>query len=219
MRRVGVVRAGRQARAIGAVAPLDLALAACGSAGRAKAETTPTEVPTSVAASRGIASDRVQVIQTADGQVADRQLGKGPPLVLIMGLGGSIDDWEPAFVDALAARYRVIVFKNAGVGRTSPLPPPLTVTAMADPTSAFISALGRGRVDVLGWSMGGMIAQALTLLHPAQVDRLVLAPRKKERGMRFPCRPLPPPTPPALLRPLSRRSCSHPTRRPPSRDT
>ena len=138
------------------------------------------------AASAGITSVPVQVITTTDGQVAYRQVGKGTPLLLIMGLGGSIDDWEPSFVNALASRYRVIVFNNAGVGPTSPLPSPLTVSAMAEQTSAFISALGPERVDVLGWSMGGMIAQALTVAHPAQVDRLVLAATQAGTGHALP---------------------------------
>ena len=66
------------------------------------------------------------------------------------------------------------MFDNSGDGRTQQLPLPLTIDAMAGQTSALISTLGLGRPDVLGWSMGGMIAQALAVLHPAQVRRLVL---------------------------------------------
>ena len=75
---------------------------------------------------------------------------------------------------ALALHHRVVMFDNSGVGRTQELPQPFSVDAMADQTSALITALGLGRPDVLGWSMGGMIAQALAVLHPAQVRRLVL---------------------------------------------
>jgi pimeloyl-ACP methyl ester carboxylesterase len=66
------------------------------------------------------------------------------------------------------------MFDNAGVGRTRQLPAPLTIDEMANQASALIGALRLGRADVLGWSMGGMIAQALAVLHPAQVRRLVL---------------------------------------------
>jgi pimeloyl-ACP methyl ester carboxylesterase len=181
----------RRRRRVFTLVPLALALglAAC-SAKSAKGEattTTTTLSPTSsVAASAGITSVPVHVVETSDGQVAYRQLGMGTPLLLVMGLGGSIDDWEPAFVDALASRYRVFVINNAGIGRTSPLPSPLTITAMADQTSAFISSLGLGRVDVLGWSMGGMIAQALTARHPAEVGRLVLAATQEGTGHALP---------------------------------
>ena len=103
-----------------------------------------------------------------------------------MGLGGSIDAWDPSFVDALASHYRVIVFNNAGVGRTSALSAPLSATAMADQTSAFITALGQSRVDVLGWSLGGMVAQALAVQHPAQVNRLILAATQPGSGHALP---------------------------------
>jgi pimeloyl-ACP methyl ester carboxylesterase len=189
--RAGMV-AGRRwgratAMAMGTVALLTLGLVMFGSAPAAMAHADTSRSPARpAAASRGITSVRIRVIRTADGYVAYRQLGRGVPLLLIMGLGGSIDDWEPAFVNALASHYRVIEFDNAGVGRTSPLPAPLTVTSMAKQTSAFISALGLRRVDVLGWSMGGMIAQALTVLHPAQVRRLVLAATQAGTGHALP---------------------------------
>jgi pimeloyl-ACP methyl ester carboxylesterase len=77
-------------------------------------------------------------------------------------------------VDTLALRNRVILFDNAGIGDTKALPAPLTIDAMANQASALLTALRLGRANVLGWSMGGMIAQALAVLHPAQVRRVVL---------------------------------------------
>lgn len=168
---------------------LVLGLVAFGSSGTAMAQPATSRSPATSAAaatSPGITSVPVRVIRTTDGRVAYRELGKGTPLLLVMGLGGSIDDWEPAFVNALASHFRVIAFNNAGVGRTSPLPAPLTITSMAMQTSAFISALRLRQVDVLGWSMGGMIAQALTVLHPAQVHRLVLAATQAGTGHALP---------------------------------
>jgi pimeloyl-ACP methyl ester carboxylesterase len=91
-----------------------------------------------------------------------------------MGYGGTMESWDPRFVDALAKHYRVVILDNAGVGDTQALPAALTIDAMADQTSALIDSLGLGKPDVLGWSMGGMIAQALAIRHPTQVHRLVL---------------------------------------------
>ena len=116
----------------------------------------------------------VRIAHTGLGAVGYRVVGNGPPLVLIMGYGWTMEGWDPRLVHALARHNRVVMFDNAGVGRTQPLPAPLTIDAMADQTSALIDTLGLGRPDVLGWSMGGMIAQALAILHPAQVRRLVL---------------------------------------------
>jgi pimeloyl-ACP methyl ester carboxylesterase len=142
-------------------AGLAAALAACGSSPQ-----TATTVSVTSAAE--------QVAATTLGTVGYREIGSGPPLVLIMGYAGTMQTWEPQFLDTLARHFRVVIFDNAGIGATAALRPPLTIDAMANQTSALISALGLGRTDVLGWSMGGMIAQALAVLHPGQVRRLVL---------------------------------------------
>ncbi len=142
-------------------ATLTAALAACGSS-------QPAATTVSVASTPG------QVAATTLGTVGYREVGSGAPLVLIMGYAGTMETWEPQFVDALARHFRVVIFDNAGIGATRALPSPLTIDAMANQTSALIDALRLGRTDVLGWSMGGMIAQALAVLHPGQVRRLVL---------------------------------------------
>ena len=116
----------------------------------------------------------IQVVQTADGAVSYRSDGSGSPLVMITGFGAGQDSWPPSLVNALAAVHRVIIFDNAGIGQTTMPPGTLTISAMAAQTNAFIQALGLGRPAVLGWSMGGLIAQALAHLYPDDVSRLVL---------------------------------------------
>jgi pimeloyl-ACP methyl ester carboxylesterase len=152
---------GRRITAGLTAATLTAALAACGSSPRG-------------ARTVSVTSATAQVAQTALGPVGYRVVGDGPPLVLIMGYAGTMQTWEPQFLDTLALHFRVVIFDNAGIGSTRALASPLTIDAMANQTSALISALGLGRPDVLGWSMGGMIAQALAVLHPGQVRRLVL---------------------------------------------
>jgi pimeloyl-ACP methyl ester carboxylesterase len=125
-----------------------------------------------------------RIAKTAAGPVGYREVGTGRPLLLVMGLGGSMDDWQPAFVAALAADHRVVTFDNAGVGETAATAP--SITAMANQASALISTLRLGRTAVLGWSMGGMIAQALAVLHPAQVSRLILAATQPGTGAALP---------------------------------
>ncbi len=90
-----------------------------------------------------------------------------------MGYAGTMEVWDPHFVDELAQHFEVVMFDNAGIGGTAALRP-LSIDAMADQTSALITALRLGSPDVLGWSMGSMIAQALAIRHPHQVHRLVL---------------------------------------------
>ncbi len=122
-----------------------------------------------------VAKTPVMVADTERGAVGYRSVGSGPALVMIMGFGSSMEDWDPTFVDTLARTHRVVIFDNAGIGKSDPTAAELSISKMADQTSALIEALKLGQADVLGWSMGGMIAQALTARHPDQVRRLVLA--------------------------------------------
>jgi len=107
--------------------------------------------------------------------VGYRSVGQGRPIVMIMGLSGTMDAWPPSFIDALAATgHRVILFDNEAIGRTSALPGNLTIARMADTTAGLIAALKLDKPDVMGWSMGGMIAQSFAVRHPASLRRLVL---------------------------------------------
>lgn len=156
--------------AVGVVAAwISLGLAGCSSPPQSRAVSG--SLPPSAEA---VVSAPVRVAHTSLGAVGYRALGTGPPLILITGYTATMDDWDPRFVGALAEHYRVVIFDNAGIGRTQPLLAPLTIDSMANQTSALIDALGLGKPDVLGWSMGGTIAQALAVLHPGQVRRLVL---------------------------------------------
>jgi pimeloyl-ACP methyl ester carboxylesterase len=160
------------------------ALAGCGSGSGPYVLTAPSSGP-------DVLTTPISVVRTPAGTVAYRELGSGPALLLITGADASMDGWPPSFVDALAAHHEVVVFDNAGVGRTSAVSAPalLSVTAMASQTSALISALGLRRPAVLGWSMGGMIAQALAVSHPAQVSRLILAASAVGTGKAVPLPP------------------------------
>lgn len=105
---------------------------------------------------------------------AYREAGTGTPLVLLHHVTANLDDWDPAVIDALAAEHRVILLENRGVGASGGATPD-TIEAMADDAAAFIEALDLGTVDVLGYSLGGMVAQAVATRHPALVRRIVLA--------------------------------------------
>jgi pimeloyl-ACP methyl ester carboxylesterase len=160
-------------------------LSGCGGSSTASTGTT-TARHAAVVSSLDVINAPVKVADTAAGPVGYREVGAGSPLLLITGLGASIDSWQPSFVATLAADHQVVVFDNPGVGHTIALSPAVSISAMANETSALISTLRLGRVAVLGWSMGGMIAQALAVLHPAQVSRLVLAATQPGTGHALP---------------------------------
>ncbi len=100
--------------------------------------------------------------------------GCGDPLLLIMGLAADSTAWMFQ-VPAFAERYRTIVFDNRGVGRSAKPPGPYSIHQMADDAAGLLDVLGIARAHVVGVSMGGMIAQELTLRHPERVRALVLA--------------------------------------------
>ena len=97
-----------------------------------------------------------------------------PPLLCLQHYRGTLDNWDPLFIDAVAEHGEVILLDNAGVGGSTGTVP-RTVTEMARDAIVFVDALGLELVDVLGFSLGGMVAQELTLLRPWQVRRLILA--------------------------------------------
>jgi pimeloyl-ACP methyl ester carboxylesterase len=118
---------------------------------------------------------KTQFINVKGNAIAYRVLGKedGIPLVLLPGLGGSMDDWDPAVTDGLAKKYKVIIFDNKGVA-SSKGTTPNTVQAMADDAVDFINAMNLNKVNIMGFSMGGFIAQRIVLTHPSLINKVIL---------------------------------------------
>lgn len=107
---------------------------------------------------------------------AYRELGPkgGIPVIFLVHLAATLDNWDPRVIDPIAERHHVITFDNRGVGASSGTVPD-TIDSMADDAYAFITALGFSTVDILGFSLGGMIAQALVIKHHDLVRKLILA--------------------------------------------
>jgi pimeloyl-ACP methyl ester carboxylesterase len=105
-----------------------------------------------------------------------RELGPkgGVPVIFLHHLMAVLDDWDPRVIDGVAAKRHVIAFDNRGVGGTGGSVPH-TVEEMADDAAAFIRALGHDKVDLLGFSLGGGVAQSVLLRHPELVRRAILA--------------------------------------------
>ena len=99
--------------------------------------------------------------------------GSGEPVLLIMGFTAHSMLWMMQ-VPALAQRFQVITFDNRGAGRTGAPDKPYSIAGMAEDTAALMDHLGIERAHVLGFSMGGMIAQELALTEPGRVSRLIL---------------------------------------------
>jgi pimeloyl-ACP methyl ester carboxylesterase len=123
-------------------------------------------------------------LEAANGiRYAYRRYGKqgGTPLVLLPRFRGDLDTWDPALLDALAAERELILVNNRGVSSTSGTTP-ATIFKMARDLLAFIDALELTHIDLLGFSLGGFVAQEVALIRPDLVRRLILAATGPQGG-------------------------------------
>jgi pimeloyl-ACP methyl ester carboxylesterase len=114
---------------------------------------------------------------------AYRRFGKGIglPLLCLQHFTGTLDNWDPAVTDALASGREVILFESAGLGRSTG-EVPTSIAGMAAHALAFADALGLTQVDILGFSLGGMVAQQIALERPSLVRKMLLVGTAPERG-------------------------------------
>ena len=125
-----------------------------------------------------------QFLQTKKEKYAYRRFGgrSGLPLLCLQHFTGTLDNWDPAVTDPLAADHDIILFDNAGVGGSTGKVP-TTMAAMAEHVFAFLNTLGIDSCDVLGFSLGGVIAQQMVLDNPKVFRKMILvgtAPRGGE---------------------------------------
>lgn len=108
---------------------------------------------------------------------AYREMGQhngGTPVVFLVHLAAVLDNWDPRIMDGIAAKRHVIAFDNRGVGASTGSPAN-SIEQMADDAITFIQAKGLDQVDLLGFSMGGMIAQEMVLKQPQLIRKMILA--------------------------------------------
>jgi pimeloyl-ACP methyl ester carboxylesterase len=114
-----------------------------------------------------------QHVRSGDLDIWTEQIGEGPDVLLIGGLGDTVESWQFQ-LDGLADRYRLTAFDNRGAGRTAMPPGPASVEAQADDAAAVLDALGIASAHVAGFSAGSIFSQELALRHPERVRSLVL---------------------------------------------
>jgi pimeloyl-ACP methyl ester carboxylesterase len=118
-----------------------------------------------------------QTITAGGVNFAYRELGQhhgGTPVVFLTHLAAVLDNWDPRIIDGIAAQHHVIAFDNRGIGASSGSPSN-SMEQMADDAITFIKAKGFQKVDLLGFSLGGMVAQEVVLKEPQLVRKMVLA--------------------------------------------
>ena len=121
---------------------------------------------------QNISSKKVHV---GDIDIAYKTFGKGDPIILINGYSFAMDTWHPTLLGKLAANHTVIIFNNRGIGNTtSGDEQKFSIGLFANDTAGLLEALKISKADVLGWSMGGAIAQELALNYPDKVGKLII---------------------------------------------
>ena len=116
----------------------------------------------------------IRVAPVGHTKIAWYERGQGPPLLMLTGTGSTMAEWDPALLRLLARKHRLILFDYPGVGRSGPWRGH-SFDSLADAAAGLMGALDISRAGVLGWSMGGFVAQRLAVDHPERVSHLILA--------------------------------------------
>jgi pimeloyl-ACP methyl ester carboxylesterase len=113
-------------------------------------------------------------IHVGDIDIAYKVFGKGDPIILHNGASDSMDVWDPSVLTGISSNHTVIVFDQRGLGNSTVGTKPYTYPQLANDTAGLLDALKMPKADVMGYSLGGHLAQAFTISHPEKVNRLIL---------------------------------------------
>ena len=119
-------------------------------------------------------SESFEKLQVDGAQIAYRRVGNGRPLVVLNGFAATSADWDPSFIDWLASSSELILLDNRGIGHSTDNGQPFDIAQLADDAARIIEMLDIERLSLLGWSMGGFIAQTLAVQHPGRINKLIL---------------------------------------------
>ncbi len=107
-------------------------------------------------------------------KIAYRITGNGPPVMMLMGFGATMDLWSEAFIKSLSKHFQVIVLDNRGTGASIGPEGPVSIKDFATDIVGLMDKLGFKKAHIFGISMGGMIAQQVAVSYPERVEKLVL---------------------------------------------
>jgi pimeloyl-ACP methyl ester carboxylesterase len=124
--------------------------------------------------SRSIQDIPAKKVHVGDIDIAYKIFGKGDPILLVSPAQGDMNAWEPSTLRELSSNHTVIVFDNRGVGNTTSGNEPFSIQQFANDTAGLLNVLKIQKVDVLGYSLGSLVAQQLAVMHPEKINRLIL---------------------------------------------
>jgi pimeloyl-ACP methyl ester carboxylesterase len=121
-----------------------------------------------------MAAESLARIEVDGAQIGYRRVGNGRPFLVLNGFAATSADWHPSFIDGLAFSNELILVDHRGIGGSTDNEKPFDIAQLANDAMRVIGALGLERTSVLGWSMGGFVAQTLAVQYPQRVNKLVL---------------------------------------------
>jgi pimeloyl-ACP methyl ester carboxylesterase len=119
-------------------------------------------------------ADSLTTVAVDGARIVYRRIGKGRPLLILNGFAATNADWDPSFIDRLASSNELILLNNRGIGSSTDDGQSFDIEKLADDAMHVIQAIDIRRASVMGWSMGGFIAQAFAVKYADRVDKLVL---------------------------------------------
>ena len=134
----------------------------------------PDQMNTNTTNSVNIQDIPLEKVRVGDIDVAYKMFGQGDPILLFNGASDGMDAWDPSFLTGLSSNHTVIAFDQRGIGNTTAGTKPYTFQQLANDTAGLLDALKIPKADVMGYSLGGHIAQAFTISYPDKVNRLIL---------------------------------------------
>jgi pimeloyl-ACP methyl ester carboxylesterase len=137
-------------------------------------QSNPNHMNSNITSSVNIQDIPLKKVRVGDIDIAYKMFGKGEPIILISGVGGNMNSWDPSTLKSLSSNHTVIIFDNRGVANTTTGSKAFSILQFVNDTVGLMDVLKIQKADVLGHSMGGMIAQQLAVTHPEKVNRLIL---------------------------------------------
>jgi pimeloyl-ACP methyl ester carboxylesterase len=137
-------------------------------------QSDPNQMNSNTTSSVNIQDLPLKKVRIGDIDIAYKMFGKGEPILLISGVGNDMNSWDPSTLKSLSSNHTVIIFDNRGVANTTTGSKAFSIQQFANDTAGLLDVLKIQKADVLGHSMGGMVAQQLAVTHPEKVNRLIL---------------------------------------------
>src|SRR5215472_6195788 len=137
-------------------------------------QSDPNQMNSNTTSSVNIQDIPLKKVLVGDIDIAYKMFGKGEPIILISGVGGNMNSWDPSTLRSLSSNHTVIIFDNRGVANTTTGSKAFSIQQFANDTVGLLDVLKIQKANVLGHSMGGIVAQQLAVTHPEKVNRLIL---------------------------------------------